>query len=179
MPLTHRYPKALSSLPSEGALACLCGALGGARWISMGLEGCSRYQPGCLPAAAHLVNALEAASGVSVSREKRRSSILYLYSTVSFKLNASCLTRPVRLPNEQTRGQSTNSACSSDVRQAFILIDNALTPLSTHTPACPGTAAPHPIRGTVPVQYRLLKTKSFVFDTAGTLPQQANERSAN
>ena len=29
------------------------------------------------------------------------------------------------------------------------------------------------------VQYRLLKTKSFVFDTAGTPPQRANERSAN
>ena len=61
-----------------------------------------------------------------------------------------CLTRSVRLPNEQTRGQPINSACSPRVKQAFILIDNTLSPLSTHTPACPGTSAPHPIRGTVP-----------------------------
>ena len=46
--------------------------------------------------------------------------------------------------NEQTRGQPTNSACSSRVKQAFILIDNALSPLFTPAPACPGTAAPHP-----------------------------------
>ena len=52
--------------------------------------------------------------------------VLYLYSTVSFKLLALCLTRPVRLPTEQTRGQPINSACSPRVKQAFILIDRLL-----------------------------------------------------
>ena len=44
-----------------------------------------------------------------------------LSSDSLFKLQALCSTRPVRLPNEQTRGQPTNSACSPCVKQAFIL----------------------------------------------------------
>ena len=99
--------------------------------------------------------------------EARRAICAYLSTSfdrlyfLPSKLDASSDHDFPPAQNEQTRGQPINSACSPRVKQAFILIDNALSPLSTHTLACPGTAAPHPIRGTVPVQYCLLQTKPF------------------
>ena len=117
------------------------------RWVELQLAHCEPSR------VVHTCNACE------MCKRTVKCTVQY----ISLKLKALCLTRPVRLPNEQTRGQPTNSACSSDVRQAFILIDNALSPLSTHTPACPGTAAPHPICGTVRVErFSLCRTKGNI-----------------